>query len=350
MQRTTGETSGYVELNQVEGQTHSVPSAPPADDYWMDVFPEEDSDDEHDSSAKNSEVKRGDLQRDHCVDAEKALAIIGLHNHKAKTAMVLDISYSMDGPYENGSVQRALSIAAGIAVEFSDQSRHSLSVYLFAKDVFPVVNITEHHIPVAADKIYERVHREWRITKIEDPRCQGTVYWKPLEQAFKEHLSQEWRTKKFSNETPLFMLFITDGGNKEDRTQFLDLMEASSKCPVYVLFVGVGPETEFKLLNDVCKGSSNASVTVVNDLKNFNLDKPDKIFGHYVEWLKVSYQSGLIRNPHIAASVPIPHNDAPPPPYYSEQNQNLIFQPRPPVLEEKLLPTPEPEYKCCVIL
>ena len=96
---------------------------------------------------------------------------------------------------------------------------------------------------------------------------------------------------------PVFVIFLTDGGNA-DRRESAEVIRELAAQPVFVQFVGIGPE-DFPFLRklDELPGRviDNAGFMHVNDLDAIeDLELYDRLLNEFPQWLVAAWEQGIL--------------------------------------------------------
>jgi hypothetical protein len=95
----------------------------------------------------------------------------------------------------------------------------------------------------------------------------------------------------------VFVIFLTDGGNA-DRRESAEVIRELAAQPVFVQFVGIGPE-DFPFLRklDELPGRviDNAGFMHVNDLDAIeDLELYDRLLNEFPQWLVAAWEQGIL--------------------------------------------------------
>ncbi len=189
-------------------------------------------------------------------DTLREINNIGLGEHTAKVAVILDISYSMDKFFEDRSVHKLLKKAASIAASFDDDG--DLDVFTFGQRGRYRGAVKPNNIDSFVDKMTEK---DGGLDYFLESQ---TNYGAGIKSA-KDFFFPESSGRP---EHPVFAMFVTDGDctpNKKESTikEFVD----ASKKPMFIKILAVGlqrNETEF--------------VQQLDDLEGRKIDNTDTVF------------------------------------------------------------------------
>lgn len=209
--------------------------------------------------------------------AEISLKKRGLDEHTARVALVLDISASMGALYRGGVVQRVAEKTLALASRFDDDGR--MDVFLFGLGAHDAGEIGIEGIGGAIDKLVKR-----------HPLEGGTMYARAVQEVRTHYFgSAKPRREPLIEQTPVYVIFITDGETFDKKESEAQLREASRE-PIFWKFVGVGKE-KFAFLQKLDDLSGrfidNADFIQIEDIDNL----PD---GQLYEMLLQEYDSYLL--------------------------------------------------------
>ncbi|EMI1810502.1 VWA domain-containing protein, partial [Pseudomonas aeruginosa] len=200
---------------------------------------------------------------------------------RAKLAFVLDVSGSMNGQYSRGRVQEAMNRLMPLAVAFDDDGE--LDVFGFgAKPV--------HLSPATLSNYSDYIDTEqggWRKWDVgqrvnDEPRAMRLLM---------DYYNQS------GDKTPVYIIFISDGGVHENRAITKLMIEASSKN-FFWQFVGLGGNGYgiLERLDDMPgRVVDNCSFFAMDDLHDLTEDALyDKLMKEFPGWLKEAKAKGII--------------------------------------------------------
>jgi len=202
----------------------------------------------------------------------------GIEGQRAQVVLVLDISASMNALYQSGVIQRVIERLLGLAVSFDDDGQ--IDLLLFGTNAYRLP-------PVTLDEIERYVERvilsQYKIRE-------ATNYAPPL-----RLIRDQYRSPQ---PAPVFVIFLTDGGNA-DRPASAEVLRELSSQPVFVQFVGIGKE-DFPFLRklDELPGRliDNAGFMVVNDIDTIkDAELYDRLLNEFPQWLVKARGQGILR-------------------------------------------------------
>lgn len=164
----------------------------------------------------------------HLIDlAKKSLLSLEKNNLlevKARVALVLDYSGSMNNQYKNGDVQRVLDRIMPLAVNFDDDG--SFECWAFAAHALRLSDVSlnnlNHYIETESGG-----HKHWNA----GPRFNNEP---AVLEAVLQYFTQDNRS-----DLPVYVVFISDGGVSETK-KIKQILRNASKHPIFWQFVGIG--------------------------------------------------------------------------------------------------------------
>ncbi|VVP82927.1 hypothetical protein PS910_02130 [Pseudomonas fluorescens] len=200
---------------------------------------------------------------------------------RAKVAVVLDVSGSMNGQYSRGRVQEVLNRLLPMAVAFDDDSE--LDVFAFGAE--PV-----HLSPATLANYNDYIdtdHGGWRKWNVgsrinDEPKAMRMVM---------DYYRQS------GDKTPVYIMFLSDGGVHENRA-ITKLMTEAAGQPFFWQFVGLGGSSYGileKLDNMTGRIVDNCSFFAMDDLHDFSEeDLYDRLMEEFPFWLEEAKAKGII--------------------------------------------------------
>ena len=237
--------------------------------------------------------------------ADQILEKRQLNQHDARVVLVLDISASMRGLYQQGTVQRVTEKALALASRFDNDGQ--MDVFLFGKAVHSCGSIGIQNIQNAVNALIKKhplesstrygltlqTLRQHYFAGVELPDLtpspsflgrlmgQKTVAFKPPLPA----------------QTPIFVLFITDGETMDQDLAIKELTQLS-QLPIFFKFIGVGHESFSFLqrLDDLKhRAIDNADFVHFKDLDHVTDEVLfEKLTQEYDAYLKQARSLGLV--------------------------------------------------------
>ena len=217
--------------------------------------------------------------------AEVSLVKSGLQDHTARVALVLDISGSMGFMYRSGLVQRLTEKALALASRFDDNG--VIDVFLFGQRAHDAGELGLAEIAGAVDRLMQRHGLEG-----------GTQYGAAIALLRRHYFGADApRAGPLRQDTPVYVLFVTDGETQGRELAETQLREASQE-PVFWQFMGLGLDRfEFLAQLDTLEGRlvDNADFFVANDLDSVpDADFYDLLTRAYPAYLTAARAAGLL--------------------------------------------------------
>ena len=197
-------------------------------------------------------------------------AKIDMTKHKARVALAMDYSGSMERLFCNGSVQKTVSRLLPIALRFDDNGE--LESWLFSNDFKRLKAVNENNYEDYVEKVMQKSGM-W---------MGGTQYAPVL-----EDIVHYYKDIEPSN-IPSFIIFITDGENMDhDKTD--RIVRELSNYNLFVQFIGIGNE-RFSYLRSLDNLSGrthdNTGFISVKDMNQMDDEQLyTEILRQYKEWL-----------------------------------------------------------------
>lgn len=160
-----------------------------------------------------------DLTKKSLVQLEKR----NLLDVKARVALVLDASGSMDWQYQLGDVQEVVNRLMPLAINFDDDG--SFECWAFAQYTVQLDDVTLHNV----NDFINQTQSGWRHWNVgarynqEIPAIQAVIDYYQI----------------FTDNVPVYVLFISDGGVGNAR-QMKDIITRAATLPIFWQFVGIG--------------------------------------------------------------------------------------------------------------
>ena len=201
----------------------------------------------------------------------------GLGDTRSQVVLVMDISGSMRGLYNNGTVQKSVERLLPLGMNFDDDGE--IDIILFGSDAYQVPSANLENIEGYVEK---EVLSKYKIN-------QGTRYSKAL-----KLIQEKYKSNKGD---PVFVMFVTDGDNS-DKPETTKLIRELSKETIFFQFIGIGnasfPYLE-KLDNLEGRFIDNAGFMKLKDISTISEDKLyNDLLNEYPNWLKEAKNKGMI--------------------------------------------------------
>ena len=219
--------------------------------------------------------------RKRIIDLSKKVAFAanqhGIEGQRAQVVLVLDISASMNALYKSGVIQRVIERILGLAVAFDDDGQ--IDLLLFGTNAYQLPPVTLDEIDGYVERV---ILAQYKIRE-------ATHYAPPLRLLLNKY--------KAPQPAPVFVIFLTDGGNA-DKPASAEVIRELSKQPVFVQFVGIGKE-DFPFLKKLDELSGrlidNAGFMHVNDLDTVkDAELYQRLLNEFPHWLEQAQAQGLL--------------------------------------------------------
>ena len=225
------------------------------------------------------------------ISLEKA----GLSAHRARVCLCLDISGSMSNLYKSGAVQQFAERILALACRFDDDG--AIDVFLFGANVHApepmtlsnssgyVASLTRKY-PLEGDTRYGRAMEAIRDFYFKDIPATGS-------------------DKVRKAETPVYVMFVTDGGTSDKGLTERQLCESSHE-PIFWQFMGIGKGRKSK--NKMLQAFADSNFPFLEKLDDlpgrlmdnagfFSVERPDEhpdealfdlLMDEYPDWVKLA--------------------------------------------------------------
>lgn len=201
-----------------------------------------------------------------------------LKNMKARVALVLDFSGSMERMFKDGTVQAAIERLMPIAAQFDDDGEMDFWIFENGYKRLETINMDNFY------GIAKRIHEKYTMG--------GTNYAPVMNDVLKKY------TKEDRSYLPAYIFFLTDGDNF-DKYETEKLIRKTCEEPIFWQFIGLGTASMTFLENlDDMEGRA------IDNVDFFRLTKPNnvtdkslysKCFDEYPEWVKTVRKKGIIK-------------------------------------------------------
>ena len=195
---------------------------------------------------------------------------VNLLNHTARVALAMDYSGSMDRLFDSGAVQDTITRLLPIALRFDDNGE--LESWLFSNGKKKLKSVTINN--------YENYVKNVMLKS--GMSMGGTEYAPVLKDIVKYY------NKTDLNNTPAFVIFITDGANS-DRSETDKIIRELSEYNMFIQFVGIGNESfnYLRSLDDMSgRKCDNTGFISVKDMEEMNDEELYiELIQQYKDWL-----------------------------------------------------------------
>ncbi|MNJ90409.1 hypothetical protein D3C87_80050 [compost metagenome] len=254
-----------------------------------------------------------DLAKKHLIDLNKKVVKIvkdmGLNGQKAKVAVAIDISGSMENSFYSGEVQEATNRTLALAMNFDDNG--AIDVFTFNTSGRYIGEVSEQNFYQFVDqKISRSIGGGTRYAPVMkmildhygiDASAPPVINKEKglFGKMFGKKAAAEPVVEKIETlDEPIYVIFITDGENP-DHEDTKKLLINSSNHGVFWKFVGIGNENfEFLKELDGLKERliDNANFIEVNNLASIDEERLYKLLlKEFPEWLKEAKNKSLIK-------------------------------------------------------
>lgn len=213
--------------------------------------------------------------------AQVSLEKANLTQVKARVGLVLDASGSMNGQYSRGRVQELINRLVPLAVHFDDDG---------AMDCWAFGSKTQQLSPVTLDNYSNFIstdHDGWRKWQL-GPRVNSEI-------SAIEAVTDFYRQS--DDETPVYLLFISDGGVHENR-KITNAITEAAKQGIFWQFVGMGGHS-YGILEklDTMTGRvvDNCNFFAIDDLHSVSEEELyERMMAEFPQWLKDAKAAGVL--------------------------------------------------------
>lgn len=257
------------------------------------------------AAARISLEKRIEKEAPQLVSLVKAagvsLAKAGLDTHRAKVALVLDISGSMSSLYSKGLVQKFADRILALGCKFDDDGE--IDVFLFGAAVHQPEPMTLANAPTYIQRVIKK-----------HPLEGDTRYGRAME-AVRRHYFPEGnaaeRKTPAGGKLPVYVMFVTDGSTS-DQPLTEKHLRWSSREPVFWQFMGIGKGRKSKSKRLLSFADSDFPFLekldeldgrLIDNANYFSVSSPDEysdgelydlLMAEYPGWLKLARQHGVL--------------------------------------------------------
>ncbi|NJN65695.1 MAG: hypothetical protein HC884_02775 [Chloroflexaceae bacterium] len=248
------------------------------------------------------------------MTADLSLRSVGLTGHRARVALCLNISSSMQPLYASGKIQRFIERLLALACHFDDDG--VVDMFLFARDAHIGNELSLDTFDGYTTRIFYHYDLEGGANYGKVMQAVRSFYF-PLPQGTE-------RQEPISARLPVYAMFLTDGATIDERLTRHQLQQSSYE-PIFWQFLALGKSkkdvrtrgirgfiermvsaSDFRFLEelDTMEGRyvDNANFFSTEDLQSIS-DKElfDLLMGEYPSWVQKARQMGL-----LDAASPLP--------------------------------------------
>jgi len=209
--------------------------------------------------------------------ANFAIGMNRLTGIKAQVILVLDISKSMNKLYRSGAVQNVIERILGLALNFDDDG--NIDMMLFGTNAYTLPPVTINDFDGYVERVILANHKV----------IEATNYAPPLKLILEKYRAHTGM--------PVFVIFLTDGGNS-DKKETESVMRSLSSLPVFIQFVGIGAE-DFPFLKklDELQGRvlDNAGFMHIMDIENISdSELYSRLLNEFPDWIKKAKDAKIL--------------------------------------------------------
>ncbi len=227
--------------------------------------------------------------------AAVSLAKVGLSAHRARVALVLDISGSMSALYKKGLVQQFSDRILALGCKFDDDG--AIDVFLFGAAVHQPAPMTLSNAPTYIKDVIAR-----------HPLEGDTRYGRAIEAVRKFYFPGGAPAK---GALPVYVMFVTDGSTSDQPLTEKQLRQSSHE-PVFWQFMGIGKGRKSKAKRLLSFSDSDFPFLekldeldgrLIDNANFFSVASPDEhgdaalydlLMAEYPGWLKLAKQHGVL--------------------------------------------------------
>jgi stress response protein SCP2 len=219
-------------------------------------------------------------------NAKVSLAKVGLSQHVAQVALVLDISASMTTLFKSGKIREFARRILALAVQFDDDG--SMDVFVFGERARYTGGISVDNFLTFLDDFLRQNRLEL-----------GTQYSLAIKAVVDYYFSGSKVGVPVPGDVPVYAMFLTDGQTSNERDTKKRIVEASY-LPIFWQFMGIGPnDRSFPFLQKL----DTLRERYIDNAGFFSVTDPstpsdgelyDKLMSEYPAWLKLAEQKGLL--------------------------------------------------------
>ncbi len=227
--------------------------------------------------------------------AAVSLKKVGLQDHEAKVALCLDVSGSMYGLYNSGTIQRFAERILALGCRFDDDG--SIDVFLFADKA---CNAGEMKIGNLHVRLIQQLVDKNNVgggTSYGPALSEIRKFYFQSKPAFPSFFSSDKRSTPLKAQLPVYVMFVTDGETSDESTAE-EQIRYSSYEPIFWQFMAIG-SGGFNFLKKLDVMPNR----YIDNAGFFSVDNPDGIseetlydllMTEYPSWVKQARIKNLI--------------------------------------------------------
>lgn len=202
---------------------------------------------------------------------------------RAKVALCLDISGSMDGLYRSGKIDALVKRVMALGYRFDDDGE--IDVFLFGQQA--------HEYGSIGVSDYRDLVRDMRRRHSLEG---GTRYAEAMK------LIRGFYARNNRDGLPVYVMFVTDG-DTSDRTKVEKEMREASAEPIFWQFMGIGGDGFFSSNFEFLEKLDDLSGRTVDNANFFKLKDPstptdeemfELLMGEYPQWMKAAQAKRIL--------------------------------------------------------
>jgi hypothetical protein len=229
-----------------------------------------------------------------------SLKMVGLDQHRAKVALVLDISGSMGALYRRGLVQQFAERILALGCRFDDDGE--IDVFLFGAEV-------HQPAPMGIGNAGDYIKRAIAAHPLEG----DTRYGRAIEAVRRFYFPDAGgavRSAPMAAAMPVYVMFVTDGSTS-DKAVTEKQLRLASREPIFWQFMGIGKGKKSKSNRAAVTDSDFPFLEKLDELDGrhvdnanyFSVASPDEhtdaelyhlLMAEYPAWLVLARQAGLL--------------------------------------------------------
>ncbi|WP_455233141.1 VWA domain-containing protein [Geopseudomonas aromaticivorans] len=210
-----------------------------------------------------------------------SLAKAGVSDLQAIVELVLDGSGSMNNQYKKGRVQEVVNRVLPLAVNFDDDGLLECSAFGDYPQQLSPIGLHNFRNYIDTD------HGGWRNWEL---GARINTEWRVIEQVIE-------RCKRKGGRTPVYVVFISDGGITDSR-KIIGLIRDAASLPIFWQFIGLAGRGYgiLEKLDDLDgRVVDNCNFFALDDLNDISEEELyDRLMEEFPGWLKAAKAAGII--------------------------------------------------------
>lgn len=227
---------------------------------------------------------------------EASLKKVNLWKHRAKVALCLDVSDSMNPLYDAGKIQRFAEKILALGCQFDDNG--SIDIFLFAGNAQSVGSMNLENFHNFVNGARHRYNGRNGTMYGEAMKLIREFYFPSQKPWFYQWFhAPEQNPKPQCVDCPVYVMFVTDGATF-DKPEAEQQLKWSSYQPIFWEFMAIGRGI-FTFLEQL----DNIGDRYLDNADFFNLDDPehlsdedlyDLLMTEYPQWVTLARQKNLL--------------------------------------------------------